>query len=181
MEVEKKIKEIKDKFDNQTLKPWYIYGHYSDDKLSDEDREKLRKPDNEVSEDDKKTIVKTLGAKPLEDAIKAAKDYHVANFLEGGKADGAAISPVPTFPLTWSDELAKAARFHAINLAKELHADGDAHTGDKGSKFIERIKCFAKSVGSASENIAWNFDGKGQTQQLFIDAKVQGRGHQKNI
>lgn len=86
----------------------------------------------------------------------------------------------PIAPLTWSPELANAARDHANDIGPAGIA---GHSGSKGSTMKGRIEKYQKFGGYLGENISFGEKKSGLAVilQLIIDDGVSSRGHRANV
>lgn len=77
-------------------------------------------------------------------------------------------------PLTWNDELGKAAFEHSDDMKTNNYF---SHTGSDNSNAGDRVKNEGYNWSTCGENIAW-----GQTtEQLVMNSWLKSEGHCKNI
>ena len=85
--------------------------------------------------------------------------------------------PLPT--MTWSDEVAKAAKDHADDTGPKGIT---GHDGSDGSTLGDRLQKYGNPVSTYGENLSYGQDkAMDVVIQLLIDDGVQGRGHRTNI
>lgn len=124
---------------------------------------------------------------------------HLERFVDGNiyqKSDGALIitkegsarvlevieelkKMQPVEPLTYDEELAKAARFHC----EDCGPDGlTGHNSSDGTSMGKRVSRFVKDRMSLGENISYGSSiAEDIVLKLVIDDGVPSRGHMKNI
>lgn len=102
---------------------------------------------------------------------------------EGIERVKAAISELkrmqPVGPLTYDEDLAKAARFHC----EDTGPDGRiGHNSSDGTRMSDRLKRYVKDRMALGENIDYgNSSAEEIVISLVIDDGVPSRGHLKNI
>ena len=85
----------------------------------------------------------------------------------------------PVGPLTYDEDLAKAARFHC----EDTGPDGRiGHNSSDGTRMSDRLKRYVKDRMALGENIDYgNSSAEEIVISLVIDDGVPSRGHLKNI
>ena len=85
----------------------------------------------------------------------------------------------PVGPLTYDDDLAKAARFHCEDTGPSGLV---GHNSTDGTSMSARLKRYVKDRMRWGENIDYgNSNAEDIVVSLIIDDGVPSRGHQKNI
>lgn len=85
----------------------------------------------------------------------------------------------PVAPLTFDEDLAKAARFHCEDTGP---AGLVGHDSSDGTDTIDRLRRYVKDRRTMGENIDYgNSIAEDIVVSLVIDDGVPGRGHLKNI
>ncbi len=117
-----------------------------------------------------------------------AKIYGLSSVTEGvDSKDLSKMSTSAMQPLTFNSRLNKAARLHSQDMATNEYFE---HISLNGDNPFKRIKAQSYSYKRAGENIAYRSStgklDKAETSikmhgDLFIDARVAGRGHRVTI
>lgn len=114
---------------------------------------------------------------PGSDRAASADELEILRLTNEARARGATCGTVPQAPapaLRWNDQLAHAARNHALDLGKRRYFD---HTTPEGVKFSDRITGAGYVWRTAGENIA-----AGQpSPAAVVDAWLRSPGHCTNL
>lgn len=114
---------------------------------------------------------------PGSDRAASADELEILRLTNEARARGATCGTVPQAPapaLRWNDQLAHAARNHALDLGKRSYFD---HTTPEGVKFSDRITGAGYVWRTAGENIA-----AGQpSPAAVVDAWLRSPGHCTNL
>jgi uncharacterized protein YkwD len=106
--------------------------------------------------------------------VKAGELLDMVNQVRAGGCNcGSTFMPAVS-PLTWNDELGKAAFEHSDDMKTNNYF---SHTGSDNSNAGERVIKEGYAWSTCGENIAW-----GQTtEQLVMNSWLKSEGHCKNI
>jgi uncharacterized protein YkwD len=97
----------------------------------------------------------------------------INNVRQTGCNCGSSAMP-PVAPLTWNDQLGKAAYEHS----KDMHANNFfSHTGTGGTTVGQRVTAQGYVWRTVGENIAWGYSG----EQAVINGWLGSTGHCRNI